>query len=41
MQKKELNIEVGRRIRELRECQELTREQLAERAKISVISLIS
>ena len=35
MEKKELNSKVGKRVRELREYQHLTREQLAERAKIS------
>lgn len=35
MQKKELNIVVGKRIREIREYQRYTREQVAERADIS------
>lgn len=35
MQKKELNIAVGGRIRKVRERQRYTREQIAERANIS------
>lgn len=36
MEKKSLNIEVGRRIREIREYQHFTREQLSEKANISI-----
>ena len=36
MEKKLLNIEVGRRIREIREYQHFTREQLSEKANISI-----
>lgn len=36
MEKKSLNVEVGRRIREIREYQHFTREQLSERANISI-----
>ena len=35
MEKKSLNIEVGKRIREIREYQHFTREQLSEKANIS------
>ena len=35
MEKKSLNVEVGRRIREIREYQHFTREQLSEKANIS------
>ena len=36
MEKKLLNVEVGRRIREIREYQHFTREQLSEKANISI-----
>lgn len=36
MEKKSLNVEVGRRIREIREYQHFTREQLSEKANISI-----
>ena len=36
MEKKSLNIEVGKRIRKIREYQHFTREQLSERADISI-----
>ena len=36
MEKKLLNVNVGRRIREIREYQHLTREQLSEKANISI-----
>ena len=36
MEKKSLNIEVGKRIRKIREYQHFTLEQLSERADISI-----
>ena len=36
MEKKSLNIEVGKRIRKIREYQHLTREKVSERADISI-----